>query len=115
MRTPPLTSLATGQATIQTSTGSCTCNGGKLYRNVNNIRVRSFILTGAPLSISEQSDFCTQPLGLLIWQRVRISEIGGCGGVPCSGDANHENELGQNVWIPSGGGVSFGVSLSGNR
>ncbi len=46
--TPPLTSFAAWRARMQTSTGNRTCNGGRLYRNFNNIRVRSFILTGAP-------------------------------------------------------------------
>jgi hypothetical protein len=36
------------EGSIQTSTGNRTCNDGRLYRNFNDIRVRSFILTGAP-------------------------------------------------------------------
>jgi hypothetical protein len=39
-------------ASVQSASanGKPHCNGGRLYRNFNNIRVRSFILTGAPIN-----------------------------------------------------------------
>jgi hypothetical protein len=68
-RTPLLTSFAAWRAAMQTSTGNRTRNGGRLQRDFNNIRVRSFILTGAPTSylISIQNFcaiFCLLTLGL---------------------------------------------------
>jgi hypothetical protein len=56
-RMPPLTSFAAWRAAVQTPTGNRTCTGRRSYRDFNNIRVRSFILTGAPaLTADGQSE-----------------------------------------------------------